>query len=167
MRLDDQLAARRLLYTAPLITAPAVMAIDIPALLAGQGLALGRYYIVVIENDDELAEFETFLAADRPALCPPDLLDRRAANRETTAISFFEFAPSEPGWPWILLCHWPSAYAWAAGNDPDAFARGAYTMEAFATREDFASALQSHVSVFGAHAEVRIIPPLSGASGRA
>jgi len=44
MRLSDDLAARRRLYAMPLVTAPAVMVIDIPPHLAGQGLALDRYY---------------------------------------------------------------------------------------------------------------------------
>lgn len=167
MRLTDKLAARRRLYAMPLITAPAVMVIDIPVRFAGRGLALGRYYIVIIENGDELAEFEAFLETDRATLQPPSLLDRRPSNRQTSAISFFEFAPPDAGWPWILLCHWPSVYASAGGNDPDAFARAAYTMEAFETRDDLISALQAHFAAFGTRVELRTVAPMIGPGGQA
>ncbi|TAJ74163.1 MAG: hypothetical protein EPO45_17345 [Sphingobium sp.] len=167
MRLSDDLAAKRRLYAMPLVTAPAVMVIDIPPHQAAQDLALDRYYIVMIENDEELAALEAFLTADRDALCPPDLLDRKRSCREAGAIGFFAFAPPEPGWPWILLCHWPRHFAQLFGGDPHALARGAYSMEAFMDHEALQSALQKHIAVFGGLATVKIIPPLSGTAGQA
>lgn len=167
MRLSDNLAARRRIYAMPLITAPAVMVIDVPHHLAGQGLALDRYYIVMIETPEELAEFEHFLAADRTTLQPPDLLDRRLSNRETAAISFFEYAPPDLGWPWLLICHWPRDLADMVGADPDAFARGAYTMEAFVDRAELQAALQAHIAYFGESARVQTIPPISRTAGHA
>lgn len=167
MRLSDDLAARRRLYAMPLVTAPAVMVIDIPPHLAGQGLALDRYYIVMIETNEELAAFEAFLTADRDALRLPDLLDRKPSCREARAIGFFEFAPPEPGWPWILLCHWPRRFAQLFGADPDALAHDAYSMEAFEDRDSLQSALKAHIAVFGDLASVKIIPPLPGTAGRA
>lgn len=167
MRLSDDLAARRCRYSMPLVTAPAVMVIDIPPHLAGQGLALDRYYIVMIETDEELAAFEAFLNADRDTLSAPDLLDRKPSCREAGAISFFEFTPPEPGWPWILLCHWPRHFAQMFGTDPDALARGAYSMEAFDDREALQSTLKSYIAAFGDLASVKIIPPLSDVAGQA
>ena len=167
MRLSDELAARRCLYAMPLVTAPAVMVIDIPPHLAGQSLALDRYYIVMIETDEELAAFEAFLTADRDDLRSPDLLDRKPSCREAGEISFFEFAPPDPGWPWILLCHWPQRFARTFGEDPDALARGAYSMEAFEDRKSLESALTAHIAAFGDLASVKMIPPLSGTMGRA
>ncbi len=167
MRLSDELAAKRRLYAAPLITAPAVMVIDIPAHLAGPGLALDRYYIVMIETTEELAEFEAFLAADRATLQPPALLDRRPSCREAGAISFFEFAPPAPDWPWILLCHWPRRFAQMFVADPDALARGAYSMGAFERREALQATVKSYIALFGDLASVRTIPPLSGMAGNA
>ena len=167
MRLSDELAARRRLYAMPLVTAPALMAIDIPPNLAGAGLALDRYYIVMIETETELAEFEDFLASDRAALQPPNLLDRRPSNLEAAAISFFEFAPPEPGWPWILLCYWPRRFARMFGADPDALARGAYSMEAFGDEEALRLAVNAHLAAFGDLASVKAIPALSGVAGNA
>jgi hypothetical protein len=80
MRLSDDLAARRHLYSTPLITAPALLVIDIPPPYAGAGLALARYYPVIVETGEELVEFEAFLDEDRPGLRPPDLLDRRPSQ---------------------------------------------------------------------------------------
>jgi len=167
MRLSDDLAARRCLYSMPLVTAPAVMVIDIPPQLAGAGLALDRYYIVITETDEELAAFEAFLAAEHEIMRPPDLLDRKPSRREAGAIGFFEFTPPEPSWPWILLCHWPRRFAQMFCADPDALARGAYSMEAFDDRESLQSALKAHIAVFGDLATVKIISPLSGTAGRA
>ncbi len=167
MRLSDELAAKRRLYAAPLITAPAVVVIDIPAHLAGSRLALDRYYIVMIETDEELAEFEAFLAEDRAFARPPDLLDRRPSCREAGAISFFEFAPPAADWPWILLCHWPRRFAHMFVADPDALARSAYSMEAFHSRDDLQATLKSHITLFGDMASVRTIPPLPGIAGNA
>ena len=167
MRLSDELAARRRLYAMPLVTAPAVMVIDIPPRLAGQGLALDRYYIVMIETDEELAAFEAFLTVDRDGLRAPDLLDRKPSCREAGEISFFEFSPPEPGWPWILLCHWPRHFARMFGTVPDAFARRAYWMEAFDDREGLEAALKAHIAAFGELADVKVIQPLAGTAGRA
>lgn len=111
MRLSDDLAARRRLYAFPTTMAPALFAIDIPAHYSGAGLLMGRYYPVIAETVEEVAEFERFLHAERPAPVPPDLLDLRPSNRSAGTIAFFEYRPPETGWPWLLLCHWPGDYA--------------------------------------------------------
>lgn len=167
MRLSDELAARRRLYSTPLITAPAVMLLDIPSRFAGAGLLLGRYYPVVLETLEELAEFERFLTAERSTLQAPDLLDRRASQLAGTQIVFFEYAPPAPNWPWTLFCHWPEAYASVAADDPHLLARGAYTTEAFHCQEGLRISTAQIISSLGARSEVRIVPPLSGAAGHA
>jgi hypothetical protein len=167
MHLSDQLAARRRLYSYPLVTAPALMIIDIPPQLAGSGLAFGRYYPVIIETNDELAEFEAFLSADRPDLVAPDLLDRRPSSRAASVITFFEYAPADPSWPWLLLCHWPHDYVRHVPNDPALLARGAYTTELFLTRADLLAATATLVGSFGEHVRLAVIPPIAGTGGNA
>ncbi|BAI96660.1 hypothetical protein Sj15T_09650 [Sphingobium sp. TA15] len=165
MRLSDELAARRRLYSMPLITAPALLVIDIPPAFAGAGLALGRYYPVIVETDDELAEFGAFLNEDRPALRPPDLLDRRPSQRDASAITFIEYAPPTNGWPWMLLCHWPRAFAAMAGTDPEMLARGAYTTETLPSQAALQSVVISFVAAFGDGVEVVVVPPVAGTAG--
>lgn len=91
MRLSDDLAARRRLYALPTAMAPALFAIDIPAHYSGAGLLMGRYYPVIAETVEEVAEFERFLHAERPAPVPPDLLDFRPSSRAAGTIAFFEY----------------------------------------------------------------------------
>ncbi len=136
MRLTDHIAALRHLYRHPRAFAPSLMVIDIPRMLAGDGLALGRYYPVIIENEQELAEFEAFLSDARDRPVAPNLLDHRPSNRAVDGITFFEYAPSAPGWPWLLLCQWPTVLAEQLHADPDLLARGAYTTETFASRAE-------------------------------
>lgn len=169
MRLSDDLAARRCFYAMPLITAPAVMVIDIPGRFAAQPntLALGRYYIVMIESEAELTEFEAFLDTDRDTPCSLDLLDRRPSNRDTSAISLFEFAPPAPGWPCILLTHWPRDLAQLVGTDPEALARGAYSMDAFKDQDALQAEIKSIIAAFGEAVHVRHMSPLPRAAGRA
>src|SRR3546814_15246349 len=61
MRLIDDLAARRLYYQRSLATLPDILLIEIPARFAGSGLALHRYYPIILESLDEQQEFESFL----------------------------------------------------------------------------------------------------------
>ena len=95
------------------------------------------------------------------------IVSELAGDAGARPFGFFEFAPPEPGWPWILLCHWPRRFAQLFGADPDALARDAYSMEAFEDRDSLQSALKAHIAVFGDLASVKIIPPLPGTAGRA
>src|SRR3546814_11354014 len=56
MRLIDELAANRLYYHRPLATLPDILLIDIPLRFSGGGLALGRYYPVILESLAERSE---------------------------------------------------------------------------------------------------------------
>lgn len=163
MRLTDEIAARRLVYTHPAAGTPSLVIIDIPRSRAGDGLALGRYYAVVAETPEELGEFEAFLALDRPVLVEPDLLDRRPSGHDARSVTFIEYAPSEPGWPWMLLCRWPPAFTFLGEQDPNLLARGAYTFEAFVTRDELvAMALDTMTMLEGidVHLMLRVTPPV-------
>src|SRR5258706_8128423 len=100
VRLSDSLARRRLLYPRPLATLPDLLVIDVPARFAHPSLSLGRYYGIMIETAAEQEEIDAFLAADRDALVPPSLLDRRPSALATARITMVEYAPPAPTWPW-------------------------------------------------------------------
>jgi hypothetical protein len=167
MRLTDELAARRRLYLRPMATAPAVMVIDIPRKWAGPDLALGRYYPVIIETDDELAEFEAYLAAPRSALVTPDLLALRPSNLAATVITFIEFAPPADGWPWLLICHWPADFVAGGTLDKNLLARGAYTIETYARREQLIAEAGMFARILGADVRVQGYDNFSGVAGNA
>lgn len=133
MRLSDHLAARWHLYPRPLATMPDVLLIDIPSDLASPSLPLGCYYPVIIETDAEAREIQAFLNQNRSRLVTPDLLDRRPSALRGDDIVFARYAPPYSGWPWLLLCRWPEAYAALVPRHDDHLARGAYTSECFET----------------------------------
>lgn len=164
MRLTDDLAARRRLYARPLATMPDVLLIDIPPAFASSSLPFGRYYPVIIETDAEYAEMETFLDRDRSRLVAPDLLDRRRSGLRGDDIVFARYAPSGPGWPWLLLCRWPADYAAMVPTQGDYFARDAYTCEVFETVDDLADAETRLLGVLGSHRLVQLaaLPEIMG-----
>lgn len=135
VRLADHLAREHCDYPSPVIGCRAVLVIDLPAGSRGAGLALGRYYPIIHENEDERAELAAFFAAERPALVAPDLLDHRPTAFHSDRLVVTRYAPSRPGWPWISLFYWPKDYRTAAVEQGLSMARGCYTMELFATGE--------------------------------
>lgn len=167
MRLSDDLAARRRLYALPLPTAPALMLIDIPTRYAGAGLLMGRFYPVIAETLEEVAEFERYLMSERREPVPPDLLDLRPSNRAAGTITFFEYRPPEAGWPWLLLCHWPGEFARHAGRSMDMLARGAYTIEAFPARPQLLAAVTQFIGILGQDVDLRIVHPDMPVAGHA
>src|SRR3546814_20732035 len=66
--LIDELAANRLYDHRPLATLPDILLIDIPLRFSGGGLALGRYYPVILESLAEMHEFEAYLCEPRMTL---------------------------------------------------------------------------------------------------
>ncbi len=167
MRLKDNLAARRRLYTFPLPTAPALLLIDVPPHYAGEGLPLGRFYPVIIESHRELVEFEVYLAAKRSEPVAPDLLATRPSRRQTNYITFFQYEPVEPGWPWLLLCHWPKHYTDQVEENGEMLARGAYTIETFTSRTQLLAAMLEMTQVLGSEICVHAVPPEGLTSGHA
>lgn len=156
MRLTDDLAARRRLYPRPICTAPAMMLIDVPQHLAGADLPLGRYYPVILENDDEFAEFEARLAEDRATAVVPDIFATQPSTLRAGGIALFEYAPPEAGWPWLLVCHWPREAVEGVDDDPRLLARGAYTIETYLDRADLLAATAILVERLGSAAECSI-----------
>jgi hypothetical protein len=86
---------------------PDVLLIDIPPDYASPS-PLGRYYPVIIETDAEYAEMTEFLTVDRLRLVVPDLFDHRPSALRGDDIVFARYAPTAPGWPWLLICRWPT-----------------------------------------------------------
>lgn len=156
MRLADHLAARRRLYARPLATMPDVLLIDIPPIFASPSLPLGRYYPVIFETAAEQAEMEAFLVRERSMPVVPDLLDRRPSALRGDDIVFARYAPSAPGWPWLLLCRWPADYAAMVPQDGDYFARDAYTSEVFETLDDLEDAEARLLGVLRSHRPVQL-----------
>lgn len=166
MRLIDQLAATRIYYPRPLPTLPGILLIDIPPGFSGDGLALGRYYPVILETLAEMHEFEAFLCERRTELISPTLLDRRSSGLRTNDIVFARYSPPAPHWPWLHLCCWPPRYTLLVPHPEDEFARGAYTIDAFQSADDVNAAEQRLLSVLGPH-EARHVESIGGIVGRA
>ena len=155
-RLSHGLARRRLLYPSPMIAAPSVLLIDIPAASRGGALSLGRYYPVLIESSAEHGEMERFISAPRLKACLPDLLDRRPSNLRSDNILVSRYDPPAADWPWLSVAHWPPSFAEAAREQGIDMARGCYTMEAFTTSDaldDHCSALLANL---GAHCSIEV-----------
>jgi len=129
VRLSDGLARRRTVYRRPLSTVPDVMVIDIDEPYRSPSLPLGRYYPIVVEHQDELAELERFLATERAVLVTPDLLDRRPSRIVTDQVLACRFAPPAAGWPWLTVFRWPPDFQQAAEREGVTMARGCYTIE--------------------------------------
>ncbi|QJU60637.1 hypothetical protein HL653_12490 [Sphingomonas sp. AP4-R1] len=140
MRLIDDLAATRLYYNRPLATLPDILLIDIPPRFSGGGLALGRYYPVILESLAEMHEFEAFLCEPRKTLVAPALLDRRPSGLRASDIIFARYEPQAPNWPWLLICFWPQSYTAMVPPSDDSFARGSYTIDAYSTERELIAA---------------------------
>ncbi|MBS49508.1 MAG: hypothetical protein CMN60_17740 [Sphingobium sp.] len=164
MRLIDQLAAERIYYHRPLPTLPDILLIDIPPGFSGDGLALGRYYPVILETLAEMQEFEAFLCERRTELISPSLLDRRPSGLRTDDIVFARYRPSAPCWPWLHLCCWPPHYTMTASDPGDNFARGAYTVDAFFSVDEVDAAERLLLATLGPSEarHVRSIPSVAG-----
>lgn len=101
VRLIDCLARERRFYPAPTLAAPGVMVIDVPPASRGPGLALGRYYPIVVETLAEREELEAYLHAERTADVVPDLFDMRGSALQSELVLVWRYEPPEPSWPWI------------------------------------------------------------------
>lgn len=166
MRLIDQLAATRIYYPRPLPSLPEILLIDIPPALAGEGLALGRYYPVILESLAEMHEFETFLCEQRTDLVSPSLLARRPSSLRADNIIFARYSPPAPGWPWLQLGCWPIRYTMMTPFTPDGFARGVYTVDAFESAAEIKAAEGRLLAALGPH-EARYVQTQAGDGGHA
>lgn len=153
-----------MLYASTMIAAPSVMLIDMPVRHRGEGLALGRYYAIILETDEEYAELDRFLDEPRPAAVAPDLLDRRPSAMVADNVLISRYEPPEEGWPWVLVCRWPEPYSRLARDTPGcAMARGCYTMEVFEHPDDVEDHSIALLEQLGAHRElsIRMLTPAS------
>ena len=132
---------------------PDVLVLDIPARFASPSLPLGRYYPIIIENDDELRELEAYLAAERPGHVVPDLLARRPSALVSIGITFCRYRPPSAGWPWVLLCHWPENFTAMVPSIDDHFARESYTIELFGSLDDLEVAELVLLKTLSEHAQ--------------
>ncbi len=169
--LSQTIARDRLLYASPMIAAPSVMLIDMPPRNRGAGLALGRYYAIVLETDQERAELDQFLDLPREAPVAPDLLDRRPSGLFSDNVLISRYEPPADGWPWLLVCRWPEDYSAAARQVPGCdMARGCYTMGVFRHGSELEAHSLCLIEQLATHSEtsIRMISPQSlSAAGRA
>ncbi|MCW2338159.1 hypothetical protein M2337_002392 [Sphingobium sp. B2D3A] len=166
MRLIETLAAKRIYYSRSVPTLPDLLLIDIPGCYAGNSLALGRYYPVILETLAEACEFEAFLCAERERVVPPDLLDRRPSKLQSDDILFARYAPPTAGWPWVLLCCWPTRYTAMVTSPQSEFARLAYTIDIYDDLDEVVAAERKMLTTLGP-AEIRQISPLATCWGTA
>ncbi len=149
VRLSNTLVRRRLFYNRPIDTTPDLVVLDIAPPFASPSLPLGRYYVVIVETSDELAELNAFLEQERTALVPPDLLDQRPSRRATAHVTLCRYGPPRPGWPEILLCHWPAEQIALVESPGENFARAAYTLELFPSLAALADSAAKLIEAFG------------------
>lgn len=162
--LSQTLARDRMLYASPMIAAPSVMLIDMPLRNRGAGLALGRYYAIVLETDQERAELDCFLETPRKAPVAPDILDRRPSAMFSDNVLISRYEPPADGWPWLLVCRWPEDYSAAARQVPGSdMARGCYTMEVFRHGSELEAHSLCLIEQLATHSEIaiRLLTPSS------
>lgn len=153
-RLSEDLARQRVLYPSPLISAPSVLVIDIPLSARGAGLALGRYYAIVLETDAERAELEHFLCEPRRGPVPPDLLDHRLSALVSDHVLISSYDPPAEGWPWLMVCRWPESLT--ASFAKTSMARGCYSMELFDSREAMEASSFRLIQTLGTEHEIAV-----------
>ena len=129
-----------MLYPSPGVGAPDVIVVDVPPEWRGRGLALDRYYAIIIETDAEREEVELYLSAPQSRPVAPDLLDHRPSNIQADDVVISRYDPPDRGWPWLSVTRWPDRYAEAACVRGVTMARGHYTMEMF----EAADGLEAH-----------------------
>jgi hypothetical protein len=129
------LARRRIYYPRPVATLPDILMIDVPRRFPSERLALGRYWLIMVETIDEQSEIESFLEMERDSVVLPDLLDERPSRMPTKHLTIAHYRPSEPRWPYVQLCEWPADFTAKAPDKNRMFKRGAYTFELFRDRE--------------------------------
>jgi hypothetical protein len=129
------IARRRIYYPRPVECLPDILMIKLPRRFATGRRALKRFYPILIETIEEQAEVEAFLAGPREGLVMPDLLAELPSSLSKAHLTIAHYAPSEAGWPFVLLCQWPAEFAARASSQDRLFMRGIYTFELFPDRK--------------------------------
>ena len=128
------IARRRIYYPRPVECLPDILMIELPRRFATRRRALKRFYPILIETVEEQSEVEAFLARPREGRVLPDLLAERPSSFSKEHLTIAHYAPSEAGWPFVLLCQWPAEFAARASSHDRLFMRGIYTFELFPDR---------------------------------
>src|SRR3954454_17033739 len=134
------IARRRIYYPRPVECLPDILMIELPRRFASERRALKRFYPILIETIEEQSEVEAFVAAPREGLVMPDLLAERPSAFSKEQLTIAHYAPSEAGWPFVLLCQWPAEFAARASSEDRLFMRSVYTFELFADRKQLEEA---------------------------
>lgn len=129
------IARRRIYYPRPVERLPDILMIELPRRFAPGRRALKRFYPILIETIEEQSEVEAFLARQRQGLVMPDVLAERPSTFSKEHLTIAHYAPSEPGWPFVLLCQWPAEFAARTSGQDRLFMRGIYTFELFPDRK--------------------------------
>ena len=128
------IARRRIYYPRPVECLPDILMVDLPRRFAPRRRALKRFYPILIETIEEQSEVEAFLAQPREKLVMPDLLAERPSALSKEHLTIAHYAPSEAGWPFVLLCQWPAEFAARSSGQDRLFMRASYTFELFPDR---------------------------------
>jgi hypothetical protein len=134
------IARRRIYYPRPVECLPDILMIELPRRFATRRRALKRFYPILIETMEEQSEVEAFLAGPREGLVMPDILAERPSSFSKEHLTIAHYAPSEAGWPFVLLCQWPAEFAARASSQDRLFMRGIYTFELFPDRRELEEA---------------------------
>lgn len=127
---------KSLFYPSPLMKAPSVMIVDVPAHRRGETLPLGRYYPIIIETDSERDEVLGALERRLGESASLDLLDHRPSNLWSDRVLISRYDSPAPGWLWVAVTRWPESFRDAGADHGIAMARGCYTMELFASVDE-------------------------------
>ena len=134
------LARRRIYYPRPVECLPDILMIEIPPRFGRRRRALKRFYPILIETIEEQSEVEAFLTKPRDKPVMPDLLAERPSAFSKEHLTIAHYAPSEAGWPFVLLCQWPAEFAARASSEDRLFMRGIYSFELFPDRKQLEEA---------------------------
>jgi hypothetical protein len=138
--LGSSAAHRRVFYPRPISSMPDILMIDVPVEFRTANLVLGRYHPILVETIAEQHELEAQLDQEREPPSWLHLLDSRPSMLAADHIIVAHYAPPVEGWPFALLCRWPSELTAAAPEDLRMFVRNAYTIELFDDREQLEQA---------------------------
>ncbi len=130
---------RRAFYARPILTMPDILMIFMPEEWRDARVPLGRYHPILVETAAEQRELETCLEAEREPPFPQDLFASRPSTLPNDHITVAHYGPPVEGWPYVILCRWPSDLA-AAAEELRMFARGVYTIELFDDQDQLETA---------------------------
>lgn len=128
-------------YPPTFLGAPGIVMVEAPPSARTSSLLVGRCTFMIFESEQELKIIERVREiwenTGAVRLCNNDT--QRWAELPTTvkgltSVLSYLYPPPAPGWPWVVIFAWPDLFVEIAlKDDPLAFSRGRYTVEAFET----------------------------------